>query len=53
MRKFLVVGCGGSGGSTLAFMMDQLKSELAARGIDSIPAGWQLVHVDVPTAPDT
>lgn len=53
MRKFLVVGCGGSGGSTLAFMMDQLKSELAAHGVDSIPAGWQFVHVDVPTAPDT
>ncbi|MDO5752289.1 tubulin-like doman-containing protein [Arthrobacter sp.] len=52
MRKFLVVGCGGSGGATLAFMMDQLKSELAAHGVDSIPAGWQFVQIDVPTAPD-
>jgi hypothetical protein len=53
MRKFLVVGCGGSGGSTLAFMMDQLKSELGAHGVANIPAGWQFVHVDVPVAPDT
>lgn len=53
MRKFLVVGCGGSGGSTLAYMMDQLTSELVAHGVDSIPAGWQFVHVDVPVAPDT
>ena len=32
MKKFLVVGCGGSGAKTLAFMMDQLKAEL--RSID-------------------
>ncbi|WP_427004478.1 tubulin-like doman-containing protein [Pseudarthrobacter sp. H2] len=53
MRKFLIVGCGGSGGSTLAFMMDQLSSELAAHGVTGIPAGWQFVHIDVPVAPDT
>lgn len=53
MRKFLVVGCGGSGGSTLAFMMDQLKSELHEYGIHEIPAGWQFLHIDVPVAPDT
>lgn len=53
MRKFLVVGCGGSGGSTLAFMMDQLSSELSAHGVTGIPAGWQFVHIDVPVAPDT
>ena len=28
MRRFLVVGCGGSGGATLAYMMDQLRSDL-------------------------
>jgi hypothetical protein len=53
MYKFLVVGCGGSGGATLAYMMDQLKSELAAHGIDRLPAGWQFLHIDVPNAPDT
>ena len=53
MHKFLIVGCGGSGGQTLAYMMDQLKSDLAAQGVHSIPSGWQFVHVDVPNAPDT
>ncbi|KAB1660076.1 hypothetical protein F8O01_03880 [Pseudoclavibacter chungangensis] len=53
MYKFLIVGCGGSGGSTLAYMMDQLRSELAPYGITQIPAGWQFVHIDVPSAPDT
>lgn len=51
MRKFLIVGCGGSGGATLAYMMDQLHSDLAEHGITRIPAGWQFVHLDVPTAP--
>lgn len=51
MRKFLVVGCGGSGGATLAYMMDQLHSDLAEYGIERIPQGWQFVHLDVPTAP--
>jgi len=53
VQKFLIVGCGGSGGSTLAYMMDQITSELTELGIDRIPAGWQFVHVDVPTSPDT
>ena len=52
MYKFLVVGCGGSGGATLAYVMDQLKSELAAHGIDRLPAGWQFLHIDVPNAPE-
>ncbi|MDH6284108.1 tubulin-like doman-containing protein [Prescottella agglutinans] len=49
MRRFLVVGCGGSGGATLAYMMDQLRSDLAAHGVDKIPAGWQFISVDVPS----
>lgn len=53
MQKFLVVGCGGSGGEVLARMMDQLRSQLSAVGIDELPAGWQFVHVDVPVGPDT
>ncbi|NMO00157.1 hypothetical protein HH308_02885 [Gordonia sp. TBRC 11910] len=51
MKRFLIVGCGGSGGATLAYMMDQLRSDLAAHGINRLPAGWQFVHLDVPTAP--
>ena len=36
MRRFLVVGCGGSGGATLAYLMDQLRSELHAAGVDKL-----------------
>lgn len=53
MYKYLVVGCGGSGGETLTYMMDQLASELAPHGIDRLPRGWQFVHIDVPAANDT
>lgn len=52
MRRFLVVGCGGSGAVTLSYMMDQLRSDLAAVGVDKIPGGWQFVSIDVPTAPE-
>lgn len=52
MRRFLLVGCGGSGGVTLQFVMDQLRADLALRGIGEIPQGWQFVHVDVPVSPD-
>jgi len=50
MKKFLIVGCGGSGGATLSYLMDQLQSDLARHGVDSMPAGWQFVQVDVPVA---
>lgn len=51
MKRMLIVGCGGSGGAALAYMMDQLRSDLAGYGIDKLPAGWQFVHLDVPTSP--
>src|SRR4051794_18203058 len=50
MRRFLVVGCGGSGGATLAYLMDQLRSDLAPLGVAKLPRAWQFVHVDVPHA---
>lgn len=53
MRRFLVVGCGGSGGATLSFMMDQLRSELLAAGIENLLPGWQFVHIDVPSAAES
>lgn len=46
LRRLLVVGCGGSGAKTLALMMDQLRSDLAAQGIDKLPHGWQFVVID-------
>ena len=53
MRRFLVVGCGGSGGATLAYMMDQLRSELLGAGVHSLPTGWQFVHIDVPSGAES
>jgi hypothetical protein len=53
MRRFLVVGCGGSGGATLAYMMDQLRSELHAAGVDKLLAGWQFVQIDVASASES
>ena len=53
MRRFLIVGCGGSGGATLSFMMDQLRSELHNAGIDKLLSGWQFVHIDVPSAAES
>ena len=52
MRRMLVIGCGGTGGAIVAYLMDQLRSDLAARGIESIPDCWQFVHVDVPLTPE-
>nr|WP_232542096.1 tubulin-like doman-containing protein [Nocardia bovistercoris] len=31
--------------------MDQLRSDLAKVGVNSIPSGWQFVSIDVPSAP--
>lgn len=45
MRRLLIVGCGGSGGSTLCYLMDQLRSMLGRE----LPRAWQFVFVDVPT----
>jgi Tubulin like len=52
VRRFLVIGCGGSGGATLAYLMDQLRSDLAALGVAKLPRAWQFVHVDVPHTPE-
>lgn len=42
MRRFLVVGCGGSGGSTLAYMMDQLASDLAEHDLRQAQGSGQV-----------
>lgn len=55
MRKFLVVGCGGSGAKTQAYMMDQLKALM--RNIEpertELPKCWQFVTIDVPLTPES
>ncbi|MDO4760617.1 MAG: tubulin-like doman-containing protein [Corynebacterium sp.] len=54
MRKFLIVGCGGSGAKTQAYMMDQLKALI--RTLDpsrtELPKAWQFVSIDVPIQPE-
>ena len=54
MRKFLVVGCGGSGAKTQAYMMDQQKALM--RNIEpertELPKCWQFVTIDVPLTPE-
>lgn len=52
MRKFLVIGCGGSGGATLRYLIDQLRADLRTHGIHELPAAWQFVAIDVPTVPE-
>ena len=53
MKKFLVVGVGGSGGATLRYLMDQLQADLRRRDIHQLPDAWQFVHVDVNPVPES
>ncbi|MDN6324473.1 MAG: tubulin-like doman-containing protein [Corynebacterium sp.] len=54
MKKFLVVGCGGSGAKTQAYMIDQLKAHLRSFDptLTSLPKAWQFVSIDVPIDPE-
>ena len=52
MRNILFVGCGGSGGALLGYLMDQLRSDLRRQGIEKLPSGWGFIHVDCPPSPD-
>ncbi len=53
MKKFLLIGIGGSGGQTLRFAHHELSLRLRAKGWTSgIPAGWQFLHIDVPENAD-
>ncbi|MEO3939263.1 tubulin-like doman-containing protein [Dermatophilaceae bacterium Soc4.6] len=52
MRKILFVGCGGTGGAILAYLMDQLRSDLGQHEVGDLPGGWQFVQIDVPQNPD-
>lgn len=50
LERCLIIGCGGSGAKTLAYMMDHLRSVLPPEFGDELPAGWQFVTVDVPVS---
>lgn len=60
MYKVFVVGCGGTGAKTMAFMMDQLKQTLAENAPNwwadhkgKLPSAWQFVSVDSPIKPES
>lgn len=55
MKKFLVIGCGGSGAATQAYMIDHLKAFLKTIDptITKLPEAWQFVTVDVPLVPES
>jgi len=53
LRPFLIIGVGGSGGKTLRGVTYQLQLKLQQIGWKSgIPAAWQFLHFDTPTAQD-
>lgn len=52
MKKFLVVGLGGSGGATVRYVMDQLRADLRRRGVTELPQAWQFLHIDVNPVPE-
>ena len=58
-QPMLVIGCGGSGGATLQYMMDNLRAQLSRQfekmslpPLNALPDSWQFLHVDVATTPD-
>lgn len=52
-KKVLIVGLGGSGGKTLAFLMDELRVRLGEEWEGDLPECWKFIHIDVPVLTDT
>ncbi|MAG68710.1 MAG: hypothetical protein CL471_00180 [Acidobacteria bacterium] len=51
--RYLFVGLGGSGGSTLGYLKNEIVRWLEQHGEGSeVPDGWQFVHIDTPTISD-
>lgn len=54
LRKFLIIGLGGSGGKTLRYLKQNLEARLIeAEWDEGIPEGWQFLHIDTPTEQDS
>ena len=54
LRKFLMIGLGGSGGKTLRYLKQILEERLEEIGWDEgMPEGWQFLHIDTPAAQDS
>ena len=52
VKKYLIIGVGGSGGATLRYLMDQLREDLRGHGIDHLPDAWQFLQIDVNPTPE-
>ena len=53
LRRFLLIGVGGSGGKTLRYLRQDLEQRLLEVGwTEGIPVGWQFLTIDVPPSPD-
>jgi len=53
LTRFLLIGVGGSGGTTLRYCWRELERKLKAAGWqEGMPTAWQFLHVDVAEQPD-
>ena len=54
LRKFLMIGLGGSGGKTLRYLKQFLEERFEEVGWEEgMPDGWQFLHIDTPTTQDS
>ena len=54
LRKFLIIGLGGSGGKTLRYLKQHLEERFEEIGWDEgMPDGWQFLHIDTPAQQDS
>ena len=53
LRRFLIIGLGGSGGKTVRGARQDINQRLHSAGYrGGIPAGWQFLWFDVPAIPE-
>ena len=53
LTRFLLIGVGGSGGTTLRYCWRELERKLKAAGWqEGMPTSWQFLHIDVAEEPD-
>ncbi len=53
LNPYLFIGVGGTGGKTVGVIRERLLTAVKSLGGTALPRGWQFLHIDVPTDPDT
>ncbi len=54
LRKFLILGLGGSGGKTIRYIKQALEEWFRQVGWQGgMPDGWQFLHIDTPASQDS